>query len=175
MNSSYIEKTLFIITGPCGVGKSTISQKLAEQFDLSCHINVDLLYGMVISGYVKPWKDDGKLMNLLWRNVCSLIKNFANENYTVILDYIVFPEHLKYMIEELKLKVKYVVLTADKDTIRNRDLLRPADEVMGERAIELLEEFNAKGINHKYLIDTSFKTIEEIIDIITKDDRFIII
>lgn len=65
MNSSITDNTLFIITGPCGVGKSTISKKLAEQFGLSCHINADYLYGMVVGGYIKPWKDDGTKLNLL--------------------------------------------------------------------------------------------------------------
>ena len=173
MNSICVKNTFFIITGLCGVGKSTISQKLAEQFDLSCHINADLLYHMVVGGYIEPWKDNGTKLDLLWRNIGSLVKNFSSENYTVVLDYIVFPEHLKY-IEGLNLKVKYVVLISDKDTIRKRDLLRPEDEVMGERAIEFLEEFREKSIDSKYLIETSTKSIEQVVDIIIKEDRFII-
>lgn len=164
---------LYIITGPCGVGKSTISKKLAEQFDLSCHINADLLYHMVVGGIIEPWKDKTKV-DLLWRNIISLVNNFTSEDYIVVLDYIVFPERLKHLNElklKLKLRVKYVVLTADEDTIRERVSLRPEDY---ERAIELLEEFKGKGIDDKYLIDTSSKSIEKVVEIIMKEDRFIL-
>ena len=173
MNLNLTEKTLYIITGPCGVGKSTISQKLAEQFALSCHINADHLYGMVVGGYIEPWKDDGTKLDLLWRNISSLVKNFTSEDYIAIVDYIVFPEHLKF-IKGLNQRVKYVVLTADEDIIRERDLLRPEDQVMGERAIELLAEFKEKNIDSRYIIDTSDKSIEEVIDIILNEERFII-
>jgi hypothetical protein len=49
------------------------------------------------------------------------------------------------------------------------------DEIMGERAIELLEEVKGKNINDKNIIDTSFKSIEEIVDIIISEDKFTIL
>lgn len=169
-----MKDTLYILTGPCGVGKSTISYKLAQRFERSCHINADWLYAMVVGGYVEPWKDSVRNMNLLWQNIVSLVRNFTNDGHAVILDYIVFPDKVKYLTERLDMKIKYVVLMADEETIRQRDLMRPDDEIMGNRAIELLEEFKEKDIDSKYIINTSKMSIEEIIDIIINEDEFFV-
>ena len=47
--------TLYIITGPAGVGKSTISNKIALNKDKSALIEGDLIYHQVVGGYVSPW------------------------------------------------------------------------------------------------------------------------
>lgn len=56
---------VFVITGSCGVGKSTVSDELAKKYNLSVHINVDDIYNWYVGGYVKPWKDDGSRLNQL--------------------------------------------------------------------------------------------------------------
>lgn len=43
---------LYIITGPTGVGKSTVSQKLAKRSNKSALIEGDFIYAQVIGGYV---------------------------------------------------------------------------------------------------------------------------
>lgn len=43
---------LYLITGPAGVGKSTISKLLAKKLDKSILIEGDDIYHMVISGYI---------------------------------------------------------------------------------------------------------------------------
>mgnify|MGYP002861182166 CR=1 FL=1 len=42
---------LYIITGPAGVGKSTISRRLAKQRTRSALIEGDEIYGQVVGGY----------------------------------------------------------------------------------------------------------------------------
>ncbi|MGG0791270.1 hypothetical protein ABE132_21725 [Peribacillus simplex] len=37
-------KKIYIISGPAGVGKSTTSRRLAEQFDHSAYIEGDLIH-----------------------------------------------------------------------------------------------------------------------------------
>lgn len=92
------EKNVFVITGPCGVGKSTASRRLAQTLDKSCHINANLIYEMVVGRYLFPWQE----------------------------------------------VLKYIVLMADENTVRMRDGKRPPQEVMGDRAIEVFNEFKDK-------------------------------
>lgn len=47
---------LYIITGPAGVGKSTISKKIAEYKGKSALIEGDEIYHQVVGGYIPAWK-----------------------------------------------------------------------------------------------------------------------
>ena len=47
---------LYIITGPAGVGKSTISKKIANNKEKSALIEGDEIYHQVVGGYVSAWK-----------------------------------------------------------------------------------------------------------------------
>ena len=55
---------LYIITGPAGVGKTTVSELVAESLDKSVLIEGDVIYHQVIGGYKAPWEDG----NHLWEN-----------------------------------------------------------------------------------------------------------
>lgn len=165
---------VYIITGSCGVGKSTISRALAEKYNLSVHINADYIYHMYVGGYIEPWKDDGSRLSLLRENLSSMIQNFSKNNYNVVIDYVVFPDDINLIVKELgDIRVKYVVLMADQETIIKRDLLRDVDEKMGERVVELLSEFKDKNVDDKYIIDTSKLTVEDVVEKILKEDRFL--
>jgi len=59
------EKNVFVITGPCGVGKSTASRRLAQTLDKSCHINANLIYEMVVGRYLFPWQEVLKYIVLM--------------------------------------------------------------------------------------------------------------
>jgi len=169
--------TIYIISGTCGVGKSSTAYKLAEKYGLSAHINADNLYHMVVGGQVAPWKDDGTYIKLLWTNINSIVENFIINGFVPVIDYVVFPEDLcfiKKVKDKYMLKVKYIVLMADETTISLRDDSRTLENKMGDRSVELLREFNEKGINEKYIINTTSKSIEETVLEIIKDDRFII-
>ena len=52
---------LYIITGPAGVGKSTISKKLAQNLKKSVLIEGDLIYHQVIGSYVSAWQKGNNL------------------------------------------------------------------------------------------------------------------
>ena len=54
-----MENCVYIISGPPGVGKSTVSKELAYSFNKSAVIEGDMIYLMIKSGLVAPWKDDG--------------------------------------------------------------------------------------------------------------------
>lgn len=65
---------LYIITGPAGVGKSTISNKLAESLPKSVLIEGDTIYNFFITDRIKPWQENAPL-NLFWNNCIYLIKS----------------------------------------------------------------------------------------------------
>ena len=60
--------TLYIITGPSGIGKSTVSKLLASSKEKSALIEGDDIYHQVVGGYIAAWKD-GNHLKTFWK-VC---------------------------------------------------------------------------------------------------------
>ena len=60
---------IYLITGPAGVGKSTISKLLAEKLERSVLIEGDDVYHFVVGGYVAPWKNGNHLDVGLLKNL----------------------------------------------------------------------------------------------------------
>ena len=80
-----MENCVYIISGPPGVGKSTVSKELAYSFDKSAVIEGDLIYLMIKGGLVTPWEDEGYYMDLFWDNIISLTNNFITRGISVNL------------------------------------------------------------------------------------------
>lgn len=172
-----MENCVYIISGPPGVGKSTVSKALAASFDKSAVIEGDLIYLLVKSGLVAPWEDDGYYMELFWDNIISLTKNFMDRSITVVIEYVIFEEQLKKITDFLKARqvnLKYCVLLAEEQTLKDRDSSREEIERTGDLSIESRKEFLAKNINEDYLLYTDHLGITETVNIIKTSNRFFV-
>lgn len=165
---------LYIITGPAGVGKSTISRKIAESKNKSVLIEGDDIYNQVIGGYIQAWKK-GNHLNIFWKVCIKTIKIYLEEGYDVIFNYIVTLKPLSQMKEEFKdYTIKFIVLLVDEITLLLRDKERQENCQMNERCITLLKKFKNYNFNKQNILDTSNYTINETVSIIENDNRFII-
>ncbi len=165
---------LYIITGPAGVGKSTISKKIAESKKKSVLIDGDDIYHQVIGGYVQAWKEENHL-DVFWKVCTNTIRTYLENGYDVIFNYIVTSTPLKQMYEEFKdYYIKFIVLLVDEKTLLLRDKERPEDCQMKERCITLLNNFKNNGYNEQNILDTSNFTVDETVAIIENDNRFIL-
>lgn len=165
---------LYIITGPAGVGKSTISRKIAESKNKSVLIEGDDIYHQVIGGYIQAWKE-GNHLETFWKVCIKTIKIYLKDDYDVIFNYIVTPTTLKQIQKEFKnYSIKFIVLLVDENTLLLRDKERPEDCQMKERCITLLKSFKNNNYNEKNILDTSKLSISETISIIESENRFII-
>lgn len=150
---------IYIISGPAGVGKSTISKQLAGQLEQSAYIEGDAINHMVIGGYLPPWQSD-ELLSLTWENITDLSINFVQANKHVIIDYVALPEEAERFSQKVQselgnAEIVYVVLWTDKDELLKRDALRIKEHQMGERCLELMREFERKGIDRRFFYDTT--------------------
>ena len=166
--------TLYIITGPAGVGKSTISKKIAESKRKSALIEGDDIYHQVVGGYVQAWKEENHL-ETFWTVCINTIKIYLEYGYDVIFNYIVKPTSLEIIKKEFKdYSIKFVVLLVDEKTLLSRDKERPEDCQMKDRCITLLNSFKNNNYDKQNILDTSNLSIEETINIIENDQRFIL-
>ena len=134
-----MKNKLYIITGPAGVGKSTISNRIAQLSSKSVLIEGDSIYALVKSGYISPWKK-GNHLELFWKNCISLIRNCLEDGYDVVFNYIIGKQKLEDLKNEFyDFETKFVVLLASEEIILKRDKFRSEDCQMNERCLILLE------------------------------------
>ena len=132
---------LYLITGPAGVGKSTISKLLAEKLDKSILIEGDDIYHMVISGYVSAWKPNNHL-ELFWKNIISLIQNGLENGYDVVFNYIINKKDYELLKDKFKeYNIIFKVLLVSEEELLRRDKLRDPSCRMNERCLVLLNNF----------------------------------
>ena len=163
---------LYIITGPSGVGKSTISSKLAENSNKSVLIEGDFIYAQVIGGYISAWKK-GNHLEVFWEICLNMIKTYLSYGYDVIFNYIITPNILKKIKNKFKdYNTKFIVLLTDEKTILDRDKNRPEDCQMKERCLILLNNFKNYNYNENNIINTSNLSVEETVEIIENNNRF---
>ncbi|PQP80760.1 hypothetical protein C0Q44_26395 [Paenibacillus sp. PCH8] len=173
-----MSKNLYIVSGPAGVGKSTTSKLLVQTLDKSAYISGDAVSHFPVKGRGKPWLDKDT-HDLTWKNISSLVKNLLDYKYDVVLDYVVFPEDIDGLITELAdyhVRIIYVVLMVDHQTIIRRDRLRAEESQMKERSVILLDEFenhlNLRADNKLYTHHFTEDQLPEIVSEIINNEKY---
>ena len=172
-----MENCVYIISGPPGVGKSTVSKELSYSFNKSAVIEGDMIYLMIKSGLVAPWKDDGFYMDLFWDNIISLTDNFLNSGITVVIEYVIFEDQLKKIaafLKEKQIKLKYCVLIAEEEILKDRDSSRKEIERTGDLSIQARNDFLAKNSEKRHFLYTDDLDVKETVGIIITSNQFLI-
>ncbi|KGP80215.1 MULTISPECIES: AAA family ATPase [unclassified Paenibacillus] len=174
-----MSRSVYIISGTAGVGKSTTSKKLVEHLDRSSYISGDDISHLPVNGRGKPWICQ-ETHKLTWINILSLVKNLIQFNYDVVIDYVTFPMEANWLASELgsiNVRIIYVVFMVDDETIIRRDQLRDPTTQMGERSVILLNEFKEALKDERHILNTeeySVDQIDEVIEEILNNNRFLI-
>ena len=164
---------LYVITGPAGVGKSTVSKRLAQNLSKSALIEGDEIYHQVIGGYIPAWKE-GNHLQTFWKVCINIVRSYLEDDFDVVFNYIVTPENLALLKNEFKnYTMKFIVLLVNESTLLLRDKERPEACQMKERCITLLNSFKNNNYNEKNILDTTNLSIDETIRIIENQNNFI--
>ena len=165
---------LYLITGPAGIGKSTISSEIAKISNKSVLLEGDDFYHQVISSYKPAWVE-GNHLDVFWKVVESTIKIYLDTGYDVIFNYIINEEKYKELKEKFKdYDAKFVVLLVDEETIVKRDQLREEENRMNERCIILLNNFLNRDYPEDNKLFTTNQTVEESVNEIIKSKKYMI-
>jgi len=171
-----MNKRLFVLTGPAGVGKSTTANALAEKIEKCAHVSGDVISHMCISGREKPWESE-RACHLVWNNMKALSENFMNDGYDVIMDWIMFENDVKHHLEAFVksgVEVRYIILWADEDVHIARDQSRPEEAQMGARVKILRNEFEEYCVDRSYYLDNTSTDTNKVVDSILNDPQFLL-
>lgn len=162
---------IILIIGPAGAGKSTVSRMLSEHFERCALIEADVVRHMVKTGMASPFEEtveSEKQLKLGVKNICSLSRNFAKEEFTVIIDDVVSTtERLDLYFEQLKgIDLRVFLLLPDETTVEKRDLERSEGDQMGERALILHKRFQDLIASEQRweVLDSSNQSPEQTVD-----------
>src|SRR5207248_3361689 len=94
---------VLILSGPPGVGKTTVAAILSETWEKSVHLEVDRFLHAIRGGYVAPWKPESSQQNETVMNaVAHSAAIYAEGGYTVIVDGVVGPWFLDTFLAALR-------------------------------------------------------------------------
>ncbi|MDM5340571.1 AAA family ATPase [Fictibacillus enclensis] len=153
---------IYIFSGPCGVGKSTITKMLAESLEKVVLIQGDDIHSMFVGRDQPSWGDQ---LSIVWQNTLSITRNFLDHGLNIVLDYVVEDE-LEWFCRELSgydVELYYIVLRADEDVLVQR-LQERGDVNLIDRSLFLLNQLENDPANRTYLYDTTNKTPKEILE-----------
>ncbi len=162
-------QTVYVISGPVGVGKSTVSKLLASRVPSCALIVGDVLREEHVHIKSIDWE---KQLELSWTNIFSHSGEYLNKGLNVVIDYVVEEEHdqMYYHAEEFERKIIYVVLVAQWETIQKRIEKRGDIESIA-RSKELLHKLKNEPRNHKHLLDTTHMSSDEVVDTVIKRQK----
>lgn len=165
---------IYVFSGPCGCGKSTLAKAYAAHLVRCGQRNQayvihgdDFHNGFVAAERVNEpdcpefqyWPD---ILKFNWECILSVAGKVLDRGLDVIVDYIVEDELplLQALAEEKQATLFYVVLTASEEELKQRLTARGNSELIG-RSLALKRMLDHASGNREYLFDISGKTVEE--------------
>ena len=162
-------KTLYLIGGTMGVGKTTISQQLKKDLPNSVFLDGDWCWD------ADPFQVTEETKEMVMRNICYLLNSFLR---CTAYDNIVFcwVMHEQYIIDSIineldtsACSVIKISLMTDEANLRNR---LSSDIARGIRTADVIDRSVGRirmyRLRDTVKIDTSNKTVREIADEILK-------
>lgn len=159
---------VIIISGTPAAGKSSVSKALAEKFPKSAYLNIDSFKDMIVGGNVAPWDPEGpEQFKLVEKNFLAVTRNFLDEGFVVIIDYVMGDEQVKGY-DDLLGDVHGFLLLPSIEELKRRDKERSPEYSLEHRIDALYPQF--ANVDHPILkvIDSTNQTVEETVEEIFK-------
>lgn len=152
---------ILVVTGPPGVGKTSVSRALARRYDRAVHLEADAFFHFIQAGLVPPWQPESHEQDAF---VVGLVADaaiaYAGQGYRTVVEGILAPGwFLRPVLEQLRSaghQISCVILDAPLEVCRAR-LAGRADPHLPDEAVvaRLWNGFRELGDVDCQVIDTS--------------------
>lgn len=179
--------SIYLFSGPCGCGKTTLSKAYAEHLvNKSCAKQAYLIHGDDFhAGFVEADEKEKRLENeqdssymrwedilsFNWDCIISVAQKALDKGLDVVMDYVVEDELplIQNIAEKYSADLYYIVLTATEECIKHR-LKERGDTELTERALYLKAKLDKMPENQGHLFDNSGMSVEEEIRTLNIED-----
>lgn len=166
--------TIVLVSGPCGSGKTSISQILAKESPcrLAVHMHSDDFYQYIRKGYIPPWQDDsGDQNEIVIRAAAACAEQYALGGYQVYMDGVIGPWFLENWknLGKKGLDIRYVVLRPSRQETVARAMEREKGKefpLLEENIVKMWELFQNLGEYERHVVDTTGQSLEESVRLI---------
>lgn len=133
-----MNKFVIAITGPAGVGKSTVAEGVARSFDKCVNIEADHIKHMIVSGFYEddsmPGGGGFTEWGLVGDSIGLLAANFLDSGFSVVVNGYIDESAWKNIEKHVTITHKFLLLP-DLNTVLKRDSGRSEDATMGEETV----------------------------------------
>jgi predicted ATPase len=170
-----------IVSGPPGAGKTTLCLELCRRFELAVHLNTDLFFGAIRSGYILPWLPESHDQNdVCIQAAARAAVPYVQAGYEVFVDGVLGSTALGIYRTELKQvtsRIHFVVLLPSAQEALRRGLSRPEDHGVPVHVYgEIHAQFSTGGYEG-HRLDSTELSVKETADLLLRErsvGRFLI-
>lgn len=163
---------IYLFSGPCGCGKTTLADAFARQHDRPVY----LIHGDDFqAGFINPEGADGpawpEILRFNWECILSSTRSALSLGADVVIDYIVEDELplVQSVARDFGAALHYIVLTADAPILQSR-LTQRGDAWLTERSLFLKAKLDKMPENQGHLLDITGLTVDAAITRLQADN-----